>query len=59
MMVSFSFVLFKRVVMLNLLEEFAFYVNKRGQRSRKEFMVHWEGMPTGFGKLFTYQGAYV
>jgi hypothetical protein len=29
-------------------DEFAFYVNKRGQRSRKEFMVYWEGMPTGF-----------
>ena len=30
--------------------EFAFYVNKNGRRSRKEFMVHWEGSPTGFGK---------
>lgn len=30
--------------------EFAFYVNKTGWRSRKEFMVHWEGSPTGFGK---------
>lgn len=30
--------------------EFAFYVNKSGRRSRKEFLVHWEGMPTGFGK---------
>ncbi|KAF8817443.1 CNH-domain-containing protein [Phlegmacium glaucopus] len=29
-------------------DEFAFYVNKNGRRSRKEFMVHWEGMPTGF-----------
>ena len=29
--------------------EFAFYVNKNGRRSRKEFMVHWEGNPTGFG----------
>ncbi|KDR80624.1 hypothetical protein GALMADRAFT_60620 [Galerina marginata CBS 339.88] len=29
-------------------DEFAFYVNKSGRRSRKEFMVHWEGMPTGF-----------
>ncbi|KAL0569562.1 RHO1 GDP-GTP exchange protein 2 [Marasmius crinis-equi] len=28
--------------------EFAFYVNKTGRRSRKEFMVHWEGNPTGF-----------
>ncbi|RDB23306.1 Rho1 guanine nucleotide exchange factor 1 [Hypsizygus marmoreus] len=29
-------------------DEFAFYVNKNGRRSRKEFMVHWEGTPTGF-----------
>jgi hypothetical protein len=32
------------------LAEFAFYVNKNGWRSRKDFMVHWEGSPTGFGK---------
>lgn len=30
--------------------EFAFYVNRNGRRSRKEFMVHWEGSPTGFGE---------
>ncbi|KAF8159549.1 CNH domain-containing protein [Crassisporium funariophilum] len=29
-------------------DEFAFYVNKNGRRSRPNFMVHWEGMPTGF-----------
>ncbi|XP_006461808.1 hypothetical protein AGABI2DRAFT_185908 [Agaricus bisporus var. bisporus H97] len=29
-------------------DEFAFYVNKSGQRTRTEFMVHWEGQPTGF-----------
>ncbi|KAL0953720.1 hypothetical protein HGRIS_004910 [Hohenbuehelia grisea] len=29
-------------------DEFAFYVNKNGRRSRKDFMVHWEGLPTGF-----------
>ncbi|KAJ7210545.1 CNH-domain-containing protein [Mycena pura] len=29
-------------------DEFAFYVNKTGRRSRKEFMVFWEGTPTGF-----------
>ncbi|PPQ91478.1 hypothetical protein CVT25_013735 [Psilocybe cyanescens] len=29
-------------------DEFAFYVNKSGRRSRKDFMVHWEGTPTGF-----------
>lgn len=29
--------------------EFAFYVNKNGQRSRKDFIIYWEGLPTGFG----------
>jgi len=29
-------------------DEFAFYVNKSGRRSRREFMVYWEGTPTGF-----------
>ncbi|KAJ6620583.1 CNH domain-containing protein [Mycena sp. CBHHK59/15] len=29
-------------------DEFAFYVNKTGRRSRKEFIVFWEGTPTGF-----------
>ncbi|KAF9071584.1 CNH domain-containing protein [Rhodocollybia butyracea] len=29
-------------------DEFAFYVNKTGRKSRKEFMVHWKGVPTGF-----------
>lgn len=33
------------------LAEFAFYVNKTGRRSRKEFMVTWEGNPTGFGTI--------
>lgn len=33
-----------------LLVEFAFYVNRTGWRSRKEFMVYWEGYPTGFGE---------
>ncbi|KAF8216845.1 CNH domain-containing protein, partial [Mycena galopus ATCC 62051] len=28
--------------------QFAFYVNRTGRRSRKEFMVFWEGTPTGF-----------
>lgn len=34
--------------------EFAFYVNKTGRRSRKDFMVHWEGTPTGFGECLRY-----
>ncbi|KAH8832754.1 CNH domain-containing protein [Flagelloscypha sp. PMI_526] len=29
-------------------DEFAFYVNRTGKRSRKDFMVYWEGSPTGF-----------
>lgn len=29
-------------------DEFAFYVNKNGRRSRLNFMVQWEGQPTGF-----------
>ncbi|EFI27376.1 RhoGEF Rgf2 [Coprinopsis cinerea okayama7 len=29
-------------------DEFAFYVNKNGRRSRKNFLVQWEGQPTGF-----------
>lgn len=33
------------------LAEFAFYVNKIGWRSKKDFMVHWEGSPTGFGEI--------
>jgi len=35
--------------LFDLFVEFAFYVNKNGRRSRKEFMVHWEGTPQGFG----------
>ncbi|THH00609.1 hypothetical protein EW026_g1971 [Hermanssonia centrifuga] len=34
--------------------EFAFYVNKTGWRSRKDFMVYWEGVPTGFALQFPY-----
>jgi len=29
-------------------DEFAFYVNKNGRRSRRDFMIYWEGIPTGF-----------
>ncbi|KZT27934.1 CNH-domain-containing protein [Neolentinus lepideus HHB14362 ss-1] len=35
-------------------DEFAFYVNKNGWRSRKNFMVHWEGVPTGFALRYPY-----
>ncbi|TFK74994.1 CNH-domain-containing protein [Pluteus cervinus] len=29
-------------------DEFAFYVNKSGKRARKDFIIYWEGNPTGF-----------
>ncbi|KAL4061872.1 CNH-domain-containing protein [Scleroderma citrinum] len=35
-------------------DDFAFYVNKNGWQSRPEFMVHWEGSPTGFALHFPY-----
>ncbi|CDO69776.1 hypothetical protein BN946_scf184766.g21 [Trametes cinnabarina] len=35
-------------------DEFAFYVNKAGWRSRKDFMVYWEGNPTGFALHYPY-----
>lgn len=35
-------------------DEFAFYVNKNGWRSRSDFMVCWEGSPTGFALQFPY-----
>ncbi|KAI0642272.1 CNH-domain-containing protein [Trametes meyenii] len=35
-------------------DEFAFYVNKAGWRSRKDFMVYWEGSPTGFALHYPY-----
>ena len=31
--------------------EFAFYTNRGGRRSRKNFLVHWEGAPTSFGEF--------
>jgi len=35
-------------------DEFAFYVNRSGWRSRPNFMVHWEGSPTGFAMVYPY-----
>ncbi|KAF7795014.1 hypothetical protein EIP86_006158 [Pleurotus ostreatoroseus] len=35
-------------------DEFAFYVNKTGWRSRKEFMVYWEGTPKAFALQYPY-----
>ena len=34
--------------------EFAFYINRGGRRSRKNFLVHWEGAPTSFGEFQPY-----
>ncbi|KIP07120.1 hypothetical protein PHLGIDRAFT_71560 [Phlebiopsis gigantea 11061_1 CR5-6] len=35
-------------------DEFAFYVNKAGHWSRKQFKIHWEGRPTGFALHYPY-----
>jgi len=35
-------------------DEFAFYVNRTGWRTRKDFMVYWEGYPTGFALHYPY-----
>ncbi|KAH7927342.1 CNH-domain-containing protein [Leucogyrophana mollusca] len=35
-------------------DDFAFYVNKNGWRSRQDFMVHWEGSPTGFALRYPF-----
>ncbi|KAA1469046.1 CNH-domain-containing protein [Dentipellis sp. KUC8613] len=35
-------------------DDFAFYINRNGFRSRKEFMVYWEGTPTGFALHYPY-----
>ncbi|OBZ74240.1 Rho1 guanine nucleotide exchange factor 1 [Grifola frondosa] len=35
-------------------DEFAFYVNKTGWRSRKDFMVYWEGSPSSFALHYPY-----
>ncbi|KAG9312999.1 CNH-domain-containing protein [Chiua virens] len=39
-------------------DEFAFYVNRNGWRSRPNFMVHWEGSPTGFAMRYPYVMAF-
>lgn len=45
-----AFSYFFLIVLIFLIAlEFAFYVNKNGRRSRKDFMIHWQGTPTGFG----------
>lgn len=35
-------------------DEFAFYVNKTGWLSRREFRIHWQGSPTGFALNYPY-----
>lgn len=35
-------------------DEFAFYINRSGWRSRRDFMVYWEGTPTGFALHYPY-----
>lgn len=45
--------IFQLLQLTHMFIEFAFYVNKNGRRSRKNFFVHWEGTPTGFGRLLS------
>lgn len=35
-------------------DEFAFYINRGGRRSRKNFLVYWEGSPTSFAFQYPY-----
>ncbi|KAI0042292.1 CNH-domain-containing protein [Auriscalpium vulgare] len=35
-------------------DDFAFYIDRSGHRSRKDFMVYWEGTPTGFALQYPY-----
>ncbi|KAI0315023.1 CNH domain-containing protein [Amylostereum chailletii] len=35
-------------------DEYAFYINRSGWRSRRDFMVHWEGSPTAFALHYPY-----
>ncbi|GJE93881.1 CNH-domain-containing protein [Phanerochaete sordida] len=35
-------------------DEFAFYVNKAGCRTNTDFMIFWEGCPTGFALQYPY-----
>lgn len=30
--------------------EFAFYVNKNGWRAKQNWIIQWEGFPSGFGE---------
>ncbi|KAJ1914785.1 RHO1 GDP-GTP exchange protein 2 [Mycoemilia scoparia] len=35
-------------------DEFAFYVNRNGQRARPNWIIHWEGEPTAFAFHYPY-----
>ncbi|KAI0251796.1 RhoGEF Rgf2 [Lactifluus subvellereus] len=35
-------------------DEFAFYIDRGGRRSRRNFLVHWEGSPTSFAFQYPY-----
>ncbi|KAN0129877.1 CNH domain containing protein [Lactarius tabidus] len=39
-------------------DEFAFYINRGGRGSRKNFLVHWEGAPTSFAFQYLYALAF-
>jgi len=36
------------------LQSSVFYINCGGRRSRKNFLVHWEGVPTSFALQYLY-----
>jgi len=35
-------------------DDFAFYIDRGGRRSRRNFLVHWEGSPTSFAFEYPY-----
>ncbi|ORX91433.1 CNH-domain-containing protein [Basidiobolus meristosporus CBS 931.73] len=39
-------------------DEFAFYVNKNGRRSRPNFIINWEGAPSAFALQYPYAIAF-
>ncbi|KAK9729384.1 RHO1 GDP-GTP exchange protein 2 [Basidiobolus ranarum] len=39
-------------------DEFAFYVNKNGRRSRPNFIINWEGSPSAFALQYPYAIAF-
>ncbi|KAG6866599.1 hypothetical protein C0991_002089 [Blastosporella zonata] len=40
-------------------EKFAFYVDANGRRARNDFLIHWKGKPTAFGKVLHFVTTYL